>query len=288
MDFDCEFVNEHYELRYTASEAGEFGLHLWTESDGAGKRSWLPGSPFSLRVTGVRASPAGSFISGLEEYFHGGRGRSPSISGSDSRAPAADLAADKAANPVEDRRGSLPNPVEDRRGALAQRRRSIRASRETDERASITAGERLLLSLCLHDEFGNASFATDGGLEGYIETPEGDKLELPMKQLRDLGRYEIAQELTKKGVHTLGVQLDGEHIGGSPVQVCMRDAPCAMRFVPCVMITDVGTGMHAARSLQPLCARLRQTSRVLQIPSRPAPERRWLFAPQPPSPPSHG
>lgn len=158
-----------------AQEAGEFGLHLWTDSDTSGKRRFLPGSPFAVRVTGVRAAAAGSFIMGVEEYTDG--------------------------------------PADE----------EMLASAGADVVASLTAGERLQLHPHTRDEFGNASFATDSALTCTLQTPgehgEHSMDDVAIKRLKELGSYEIVSELTKKGVHSMSIHLNGEHIGGSPVQV---------------------------------------------------------------------
>ena len=74
MGFDGNWVKaedhegESFEIQYTAKEAGDFELHVWCNPDGTtGKdgneaRQWLTGSPFPVRVTGVRPSREGSFV----------------------------------------------------------------------------------------------------------------------------------------------------------------------------------------------------------------------------------
>jgi len=56
---------ESFEIQYTAKEAGDFELHVWCDPDGSGVRQWLTGSPFAVRVTGVRPSAEGSFVERL-------------------------------------------------------------------------------------------------------------------------------------------------------------------------------------------------------------------------------
>ena len=57
-----EYEGECFEIQYTAKEAGDFELHVWCDPDGSGTRQWLTGSPFSVRVSGVRPSTTGSFV----------------------------------------------------------------------------------------------------------------------------------------------------------------------------------------------------------------------------------
>ena len=38
MPFEEKWVGEQYEIRYTAEEAGEFGLHIWSNEAGGNKR----------------------------------------------------------------------------------------------------------------------------------------------------------------------------------------------------------------------------------------------------------
>ena len=59
---------ESFEIGYTAEEAGDFELYVWCDPDGAsgGNRQWLTGSPFPVRVTGVRPSTSGSYVGGVD------------------------------------------------------------------------------------------------------------------------------------------------------------------------------------------------------------------------------
>jgi len=64
---DKSKAGESFEIQYTAEEAGDFELHVWCDPDGSDTRQWLTGSPFLVRVTGVRPSREGSFVSPPEE-----------------------------------------------------------------------------------------------------------------------------------------------------------------------------------------------------------------------------
>lgn len=55
-----------FEIAYTAKEAGDFELNVWCDPDGTGTRRWLSGSPFPVRVSGVRPSTSGSYIGGVD------------------------------------------------------------------------------------------------------------------------------------------------------------------------------------------------------------------------------
>ena len=183
MPFEGGWVDEQFEIRYKAENAGEFGLHIWTNIEN-GKRKFIPDSPFAVRVSGVRAAAAGSFLVGAEEYA-------------------------REIGPEEE----VPYP---------------------DVGASLMAGERLQLYPRLRDEFGNASFATEGALVASIDTPT-EHSELPIKQLKELGKYEMSYETQKKGLHTVNIQLDGAPIGGSPFRfVVVPAAPLASkcRLIP--------------------------------------------------------
>ena len=81
MDFDGSWVKseehdgatgqgESFEIRYTAKEAGDFELHVWCDPDAKGVRQWLTGSPFNVRVTGVRPSAEGSYVGGVEKLLN--------------------------------------------------------------------------------------------------------------------------------------------------------------------------------------------------------------------------
>jgi hypothetical protein len=60
-----EHEGESFEIQYTAKEAGDFELHVWCDPAGSGERQWLTGSPFMVRVTGVRPSREGSFVEAM-------------------------------------------------------------------------------------------------------------------------------------------------------------------------------------------------------------------------------
>lgn len=109
----------------------------------------MVGSPFPVRVSGVRASPGGSFLGGVETYKEEGA--------------------------------------------------------ESDAPAKLAAGERLVLRPQLRDEFGNASYAPDGALTGWIEVSNGvdgpSKIILQLKQFTQLGAYELSTEPHTKGLH---------------------------------------------------------------------------------------
>jgi hypothetical protein len=187
MAFETTVVEDQYQIRYNAQQAGDFALHLWTDSVAGGKRKLLPGSPFNVRVTGDKASASGSFIRGIEAY-------------SDGPAEASDLIA--GASAARKRHGSTEIP-------------------EMQVKASVVAGDKLQLFPQLRDEFGNASFASDQSpfvafVEHLTGAESGTRNDVPLKQLRDLGKYEVTQELTKCGLHRLSILLDGQHVGQVP------------------------------------------------------------------------
>ena len=201
MSFDVSWSNEQegYDIKYTAQEAGEFGLHVWLDAEGD-KRKFIKGSPFAVRVSGVRASAEGSLLYGTDAY---------------KQASTVDISEGVAApsSPTAD----SPKGVDGLQSTppllrSASRRSSLMPNVNL---ACITAGEQLQLWPRLHDEFGNASFAAEGELHATVIQPEG-KVELTLKQLRELGRYELNYEPQKKGRYTLHVDLNGEDIRESP------------------------------------------------------------------------
>ena len=184
-----------YEIQYAASEAGDFFLHLWMDPDNSGVRKPVGGSPFPVRVSGVRASPTGSFIGGIEAY------RS-STGKTDPPSP-------QPTHPSGQRRASgsfIPPP---------------KASHP-----KLPAGERLVLKPQLRDEYGNASSAAEGELQAWIEAPDGSTAQLPLKQFSALGAYELSKEPQQKGLHTVHVELLGSPITGSPF--CFEVTPAAV------------------------------------------------------------
>ena len=193
---------EAYHISYTAQEAGDFFLHVWMDPDGCGVRKSVVGSPFPVRVSGVRASPAGSFLGGVDKYLSGSTQGQGSGRG-------ADLLGDKA-----------PNKATDEPSAMASASAEPRA-----DGAKLGVGERIVLRPQLRDEYGNASSAPNGELKAWIENPERTRVELELKQLAQLGAYEIAYESKDKGLHAAHVVLDGEEITGSPFKFIVMPGP---------------------------------------------------------------
>ena len=184
MKFDGIWLDgEQYQMNYMGQSAGDFELHVWCHPDGTEARKWLQGSPFPVRVLGVRASPAGSFLGGRQDCND---------------------AEQQQDVPESNSQIASNSPTQ----ASASKRRSQRLPK-------LGAGERLVLRPQLRDEYGNASFASENALVASMESPEGE-VDLPVKQLSGLGRYEIAYEVQVKGVHSVHVRLDGENITGSP------------------------------------------------------------------------
>ncbi len=44
--------------------------------------------------------------------------------------------------------------------------------------------------------------------------PDGSVSDLSCKQLRELGKYELSYDVTKKGTHILNIELHGDSISG--------------------------------------------------------------------------
>ena len=148
-----------------AQAAGEFELHLWMEPEdgderdtsGAFKRKWLSGSPFIVHVSGVRASPAGSVLGGVEKYRQ--------------IALAEAAAAGTPGAPTPEQRGAgraskaAPGGDAETPGGARIRRQSTWSPTGAEGvTVNLAAGETLGMKPQLHDEFGNASFAAEGEL----------------------------------------------------------------------------------------------------------------------------
>ena len=216
MLFDASWTAEEqgYELLYTASEAGEFGLHIWLDL-AKGQRKFFPGSPFAVRVSGVRAAAGGSYLAGTEQY----EAAAADVSDPLSSAEASDSPGSAGSPSGSPRRASTPS--RSRRSSMNSADKWSRMSRESREivvqpTAKIVAGEPMQLWPRLHDEFGNASFAQEGELSATLAMPNGQTQDLPVKQMRELGRYELNYEPQKKGRYTLHVDLSGQGIQRSP------------------------------------------------------------------------
>lgn len=62
MEFEGQWVDGEYEIRYTANKAGAHLLYLWADPEGRNMREPLPGAPFEVVVAEAQASPASSSI----------------------------------------------------------------------------------------------------------------------------------------------------------------------------------------------------------------------------------
>ena len=177
MVFDVSWSNEQegYEIKYTAQEAGSRPTCLAAEGD---KRKFIKGSPFAVRVSGVRASAEGSILYGTEEYKQTVDISDGVIEPADPESPAPNATGSTSISP----------------SAIRRKDREVANTVE----ARITAGDQLQLWPRLHDEFGNASFAVEGELQAFVIQPEGT-VDVNVKQLRELGRYELNYEPQKKG-----------------------------------------------------------------------------------------
>ncbi len=203
MKFEGTWLSdEQLEIRYNASQAGDFELHVWCHPDGTEQREWLMGSPFPVRVSGVRASPSGSFLGGVDAYARPMLERHDSLGALNTSGMSFD---GSDGSPGGSGGAGSPN-------GSPGRSPSRRVAKFTPK---LAAGERLLLRPQLRDEYGNASFAQPGALVALMESPEGE-YPLQTKQLTSLGLYELSVELQLKGLHVLHVRLDGEEITGSP------------------------------------------------------------------------
>ena len=186
-----------------AQEAGDFELHVWCSPDGSGERQWLTGSPFTVRVSGVRASPSGSFLAGSEQYM--------------ADAEEADISAMPSSATAAETSPNSPNSPGSPSFLARQHSRMRPESPPARVRLpKLAAGERLVLQPHLRDEYGNASFAADDALIAVVATPDHGEHPMSIKQLTGLGLYEVAYDVTLKGLHTVHVRLDGVDITGSP------------------------------------------------------------------------
>ena len=217
-------------VRYMAQEAGDFMLHVWMDTDGSGNRKWLPGSPFIIRVSGVRASALGSVLHGTSAY----------LKLADEQPP------EPAASPEREMRRSKDDLMA---ATTPTERRRRRASTANAEQAvpKLMAGERITLQPQLKDEFGNASFAAEGELSAHVIAPD-DEYPIPITQGKGLGLYELSYDTHLKGLHILCVELNEENIQRSPFHfkvlpgppvgsksTLIQKTPTALVGQPCVL-----------------------------------------------------
>jgi len=214
MDFAGAWVEgdggEAYHISYTAQEAGDFYLHLWMDPEGTGVRKSVVGSPFAVRVSGVRASPQGSSLGGVEKYqlTDEPAASSPGSEPGTRAGRASRLSTESAAVPAEPRMAVLP------------------------------AGERLVLRPQLRDEYGNASYASDGALAAWIIVPDKERVELQLKQFSQLGAYEISYDPHTKGLYSAHVELHGQPITSSPFFFNVTPGPSVGSKSRLAQITD--------------------------------------------------
>ena len=158
-----------YRIDYTANEAGDFELHLWLDPDGSGTRQWLPGSPFTLLVSGVSASANGSILLGAEQY-------------ADYLRPVGYVSQSNLG-------AETPPSLRPREGSrMLSKRASIHPSRDTipELMPELPAGSRVLLKPQLRDDYGNASSANEESLLVLIDAPDGVGHDVTATALRSL------------------------------------------------------------------------------------------------------
>ena len=197
-----------------AQEAGDFMLHVWMDSDGSGVRKWLTGSPFLIRVSGVRASALGSILNGTQAYIK--------------NLPAADQQAILEVSPgktPKHERDSAENMDIKGGGGGSHSKKPKHGDKKAEVAVpKLLAGERIMLAPQLKDEFGNASFASDGELRAFVIAPDGEHT-IPITMGKGLGSYELSYDVHLKGLHILCVELNGENIQRSPFHFAVTPGP---------------------------------------------------------------
>lgn len=193
MDFSGAWIEEGciYEIAYRAQEAGEFMLHVWMEPT-RDVREPLVGSPFSVLVSGVKASNVGSYLGNVKNYYP--------EDDEDEEDP------DAAPGSASTEGGQASSPTQ----------RRLETKPKEPRTAKLAAGDRLVLRPQLRDEYGNASSAYEGALVAFVDGPDGVTDLLPLKSLAALGAHEMSWEPQRKGLYTVHVRLNGEDITHSP------------------------------------------------------------------------
>lgn len=216
IEFSSSFPDENrFEINYMAQEAGDFDLHVWCEYEGSNERKFLSGSPFGVRVSGVRASPQGSgfTVHGVEKYMEGGDSFDPIATLSDALPHDRQVEAD-ASSPIATPEPARAHPHDPSSRASRTSRRGSNLQMTMVPR--IPAGEKITIKPQLRDEFGNVSFAAEGELMSLVASEKGPPATLALRLLGGLGAYETTYDAHVKGLHNIHMTLHGDEITQSP------------------------------------------------------------------------
>lgn len=203
--FQGTWLDEAYEIVFQPSFAGEQELFLWCSED-SGQRVLLAESPYRVFCTAGDAHAVGSSLDGfsIEESV-----AEKSTSRKERRG--------SVAGEPPDRRSSIFAETPDLKAAVSSVRSEARAEHRKPG-STISAGDMMLLSPVICDQYGNPASANDSPLTLLIMAPTGEQpLEVTSQLKAGLTSYQASYEPRIQGQYSARCMLAGTEIKGSPM-----------------------------------------------------------------------
>ncbi|KOO34783.1 protein snt-2 [Chrysochromulina tobinii] len=212
--FKGEWRASTFHMSYVPTEAGECEMHVWMDLDRSGQRTYLPGSPFPIRVQTGRPSASGSVVADVNLVSLGERLVFPA----GDRLQIKVQLRDEFGNPVGLEglnAGTLEGPL----------RATLQNQNGKQPLTLKQAGSTKDMALGLGDA------STQGEKKGESKKKGDTKTEVR------IGVYELVSqsELLVKGTHVAHILLNGSPIGGSPIEftVTHSNAVAQKSFLEC-------------------------------------------------------
>ena len=212
--FKGEWRASTFHISYVPTEAGECETHVWMDLARSGQRTYLPGSPFPIRVQTGRPSASGSVVADVNLVSLGERLVFPA----GDRLQVKVQLRDEFGNPVGLEglnAGTLEGPL----------RATLQNQNGKQPLTLKQAGSTKDMALGLGDA------STQGEKKGESKKKGDTKTEVR------IGMYELVSqsELLVKGTHVAHILLNGAPIGGSPIEftVTHSNAVAQKSFLEC-------------------------------------------------------
>ena len=212
--FKGEWRASTFHISYVPTEAGECETHVWMDLARSGQRTYLPGSPFPIRVQTGRPSASGSVVADVNLVSLGERLVFPA----GDRLQVKVQLRDEFGNPVGLEglnAGTLEGPL----------RATLQNQNGKQPLTLKQAGSTKDMPIGLGDA------STQGEKKGESKKKGDTKTEVR------IGMYELVSqsELLVKGTHVAHILLNGAPIGGSPIEftVTHSNAVAQKSFLEC-------------------------------------------------------
>ena len=212
--FKGEWRASTFHISYVPTEAGECETHVWMDLARSGQRTYLPGSPFPIRVQTGRPSASGSVVADVNLVSLGERLVFPA----GDRLQVKVQLRDEFGNPVGLEglnAGTLEGPL----------RATLQNQNGKQPLTLKQAGSTKDMAIGLGDA------STQGEKKGESKKKGDTKTEVR------IGMYELVSqsELLVKGTHVAHILLNGAPIGGSPIEftVTHSNAVAQKSFLEC-------------------------------------------------------